>query len=84
MCYNQKKRGRVAQWIEQQIPVLWVGGSNPSALVIFTTIRAMRSVNAFSFLQETAPTAIALKAECLVKVKSNFVLFARLRNVAIN
>ena len=23
----------MAQWIEQQIPVLWVGGSNPSALV---------------------------------------------------
>lgn len=29
-----EKRGRVAQWIEQQIPVLWVGGSNPSALVL--------------------------------------------------
>lgn len=26
-------QGRVAQWIEQQVPVLWVGGSNPSALI---------------------------------------------------
>jgi hypothetical protein len=33
MCYDREECGRVAQWIEQQIPVLWVGGSNPSALV---------------------------------------------------
>ncbi len=34
LCYSGGVFGRVAQWIEQQIPVLWVGGSNPSALVL--------------------------------------------------
>lgn len=32
MCYTVKSRGHVAQWIEHQVPVLRVGGSNPSVL----------------------------------------------------
>jgi hypothetical protein len=33
LCYPIDLLGHVAQWIEHQIPVLRVGGSNPSMLI---------------------------------------------------
>ena len=50
-CYTQKVRGHVAQWIEHQVPVLRVGGSNPSVLILiniwpskaFTAVMSPRS-----------------------------------------
>lgn len=30
--------GHIAQWIEHQVPVLGVGGSNPSMLVNFSNL----------------------------------------------
>lgn len=38
------ERGRVAQWIEHQIPVLGVEGSNPSVLVTLITLHSIQSI----------------------------------------
>ena len=38
LCYNIRVQGHIAQWIEHQIPVLRVGGSNPSMLVKDTNL----------------------------------------------
>ena len=39
-CYSRKVRGHVAQWIEHQVPVLRVGGSNPSVLILINILPA--------------------------------------------
>lgn len=37
-CYNVVNMGHVTQWIEYQIPILIVEGSNPSLLIIHLLI----------------------------------------------
>jgi hypothetical protein len=52
-CYTLKSRGHVAQWIEHQVPVLRVGGSNPSVLTeINKKIDRSRSIFLWPMLKD--------------------------------
>ncbi|GBF85879.1 hypothetical protein AsFPU3_2948 [Aphanothece sacrum FPU3] len=39
-CYAKTDYGHVAQWIEHQVPVLRVGGSNPSVFVLIVVAQS--------------------------------------------
>ena len=56
-CYAFTVQGHVAQWIEHQIPVLRVGGSNPSMLVKSEATK-IQVIKGFKGLQERSFTEI--------------------------